>query len=269
MSDGTESQDDRRAILAAALDAANPAAFVERVLRVARTGDETTLTLTVGDRERSYSGRRVVLLAVGKAAAGMAHGAIALLGDAVTGGLVVTTVGGPQPPAGLDLLVAGHPLPDERSVEAARRTGALVDGLGENDLLLILVSGGASALLADLPPSTSLDEYIALTEGLLRSGADIGEINTVRRAAGTLKGGRLALRAVPARVVSLLLSDVVGDDPAVIGSGLTVPSPTDANDAWAVLDQHGRAPPPGIAAFLHAAATHPLYDRPCHGGAPH
>ncbi len=261
------------AIMDAALAAADPVASVEEALRGRVTVEHSVTTfafplartMTRGQGEHRYSGTRVTVLAVGKAASGMARAALALLGDAVSGGLIVTTDGAGDPVPPLETLFAGHPLPDARGVEAARRAGVLVDRLGGDDLLLVLVSGGASALLADLPDLAPLEEMVALSVALQRSGADITEINTVRRAVATLKGGRLAARAAPARVVALLLSDVVGDDLAAIGSGLTVASPTTATDALAVLKRYHIVAPPGVAAHLRVTAPAPgvsAYLRP-------
>lgn len=266
-------RDHLHVIMDAALAAADPADCVDKALRgrITVEGGVTTFAFPLQSKtsatqdERRYSGTRVTVLAVGKAAPSMARAALNVLGGAVIGGLIVTTDGaaGPVPP--LEMLRAGHPLPDARGVEAARRVSVLVDALGQDDLLLLLVSGGASALLADLPKTVTLDEAIMVTAALQHSGASITEINTVRRAMATLKGGCLAQRAAPARVVGLLLSDVVGDDLAAIGSGLTVASPTTATDALAVLERCHIVAPPGVATHLRVTAPSPgisAYLRP-------
>jgi len=237
---------DLRAILAAALEAADPGAAVRRFLRA--EGD----AVVVG--ERRIAARRVVVLAVGKAAVPMAGAALDVLGDRIDGGLVVTKKGyDVNAPRVFDTVVAGHPVPDVGSLEAARRVAALAASLGEGDLLLALLSGGASALLADPTDDITLAGLSALSEDLLRSGAAIGEMNAVRKHLSTLKGGGLARLAAPAAVAALLLSDVVGDDPSTIGSGPTVPDPTTLADVTAVLRRYAITPPARVARYLDSA----------------
>ncbi len=192
---------------------------------------------------------RVVVIAAGKAAAAMAKGALARWPDRIDRVLVV----GPDPistwsDARVRALAASHPIPDERSVVAAEAALALADDLGAGDLLVALISGGASALLASPAPGLSLAEKQAIVATLLDRGAPIREINLVRRHLSRVKGGRLALAAIPARVLSLLLSDVIGGEPSDIGSGPTVPDPTTIEDARAVLRRH--APELADAPFL-------------------
>ena len=141
---------------------------------------------------KRFEPRRVFVLAAGKAAGAMARAAEELLGEKVSGGLVVTKDGHDPGPEGFETVFASHPEPDERGVEAARRVQELAESLGEEDLLLALISGGASALLADPAASIELADLKQLTSDLLKSGADIGEINTVRKHASVLKGGGLA-----------------------------------------------------------------------------
>ncbi len=200
---------------------------------------------------------RVFVLAVGKAAVAMAGAAVELLGDGLSGGLVVTKEGSEGPVEGLEVIVASHPEPDERGEEAARRVEELLDSLEDGDVLLALVSGGASALLADVAPEVGIENLKNLTQSLLRSGAAIGEINTVRKHVSTLKGGKLVRRAAPARVVGLLLSDVVGDEPTSIASGLTAPDPTTLEDAKKVIHEYGIEPPESVSAHLDEAEETP------------
>jgi glycerate 2-kinase len=195
-------KEDLKTILEAGLAAADPKAAVLRSLRV--EGDRI-----VAD-EQGFEAERVFVLAAGKAASAMAQAAEELLGDRIAGGLVVTKDGHEAPLERLETVVASHPEPDQRGVEAARRTTELVEALGEGDLLLALISGGASALLADPAPPLELGDLKKLTGDLLRSGADIGEINAVRKHVSVLKGGGLVRLAAPARTLALLLSDVVG-----------------------------------------------------------
>src|SRR6185369_5717518 len=135
----------------------------------------------------------------------------------------------------LKVVEAAHPVPDAAGQDAARRILELVQGLSADDLVLCLISGGASALLALPAEGLTLEDKQTVNRALLRSGADIGEMNTVRKHLSAIKGGRLAAAAWPAETLSLLISDVPGDDPSVIGSGPTVADPSTFADARAVL----------------------------------
>jgi glycerate-2-kinase len=181
------------------------------------------------------------LLAVGKAASPMAVGAMGLLGDRVRSGLVITASDEAAAAAPLDVVRGDHPVPSARSERAGRRALALARGAGSEDdavQLLVLLSGGASALMAVPADGLSLDDKRASTELLLRSGADIHALNAVRKHLSAIKGGWLAAGAnVP--VMTLAISDVVGDDPSVIGSGPTVPDTSTFGDALAALDAFG------------------------------
>jgi glycerate 2-kinase len=200
---------------------------------------------------------RVFVLAAGKAAGAMARAAEELLGERLKGGLVVTKDDREASSERLETIFAAHPEPDERGVEAARKVQELAESLGERDLLLALISGGASALLADPSPPIELDDMKRLTGALLRSGAHIGEINTVRKHVSVLKGGSLVRLAAPAPTLALLLSDVVGDDPSAIASGLTAPDPTTLEEARQVLKRHGIEPPQSVAEHLESAEETP------------
>lgn len=204
---------------------------------------------------------RVFLLSAGKAAGVMSRAALGVLGDRVDGGLVVAKQGNEPPKEVLDspleVCFASHPEPDEGGVEAARRVAELAESVGEGDLLLLLLSGGASALLADPASPVELGDLKRLTGDLLRSGASIEEINTVRKHVSTLKGGRLASMAAPARTLALILSDVVGDDPAYIASGPTVADSTTLSDALGVLKAYGIVPPPSVTELLDNGSETP------------
>jgi hydroxypyruvate reductase len=180
-------------------------------------------------------GGRLVALAVGKAAARMASAAERVLGDRLDESLAVGSARADAPLVRTRFLVAGHPLPDARGLRAAREALALAERLTADDVLLVLLSGGASALLPAPVPGVSLRDKAALTSLLMRRGATIHELNAVRKHLSRLKGGGLARAAGPARVVTLALSDVVGDAPSTIGSGPTVPDPTRYRDAIAAL----------------------------------
>ena len=215
-----------RSILAEALAAANPGPLVRRHLRLRGP------VLTVAGREIDVGHGRVALLAVGKAAGRMAAAAEAVLGDRLDQALVIDTARGPRLRRAR-LLLAAHPHPDERGLRAAREAEALARALGPHDLLLVLLSGGASALLPAPPAGISLADKAAAARLLMEAGADIRELNALRRHLSRLKGGGLLRAAAPARVACLALSDVVGDAPADIGSGPVSPDPTTFDD---VLD---------------------------------
>jgi glycerate 2-kinase len=186
-----------------------------------------------GLRHRVARGRLVVI-AAGKAASSMAAAAEAALGDALTEGLAVDTAPGARLRR-VRLRLAGHPIPDERGLAAAAEVESLAAGLRSEDLLIFLLSGGASALVPAPVAGVSLADKAGVTSRLLRAGATIHEMNTVRKHLSRLKGGGLARIASPARVACLALSDVVGDDLSTIGSGPTVPDPTTYSQALDVL----------------------------------
>jgi len=165
-------------------------------------------------------------------------------------GLGVTRHGYGRPTRYLPVIEAGHPVPDKAGVSATKRVLALADAVDGNDLVLVLLSGGASANWIAPAPGVTLEQKQATTRALLRSGAAIGEMNTVRKHLSRIKGGRLALRAHPAKVVTLAISDVPGDDPAVIGSGPTVPDPTTLADARAIVQRHGFTLPEPVTRAL-------------------
>ncbi len=222
--------DDALAIAQAALAAVHP----RRLLPAALRRREAELEIG-GERLRLGPPGRVILLAVGKAGDGMAAAALPLLGQRPDAGLVVVPHGSPPADHGLPRVLAGHPLPDAASLGAGDQALALLRGLGPQDRVLLLLSGGASALLEALPPGLDLDDLRSLTHALQRAGADIGELNTVRRALSRVKGGRLARAAAPAEFWTLALSDVPGDAPERIGSGPGVPDPSPRGAAAALL----------------------------------
>ncbi len=170
-------------------------------------------------------------------------------------GFVVTPNGYALPTRTIEVIEAAHPVPDEAGEAAARRALALAAGLGADAELIVLLSGGASALWVAPAPGVALAEKQALTRALLSSGAGIAEMNTVRKHLSAIKGGRLALAAAPARVLTLAVSDVPGDDPSVIGSGPTVGDPTSRQDAASILKRFGIAPSPAIARALADSAN--------------
>ena len=205
---------------------------------------------------------RTLVLGAGKAGGAMAAAVDQLWPqDAPISGLVVTRYQHIPPAyrdrqsqgqARIEVVEAAHPVPDEAGRRAAQRILAAASGLSEDDLVLCLVSGGASALLAAPAEGVSFEDKQAINKALLRSGAAIGEMNCVRKHLSAIKGGRLAAACAPARVVTLLISDVPGDDPAVIGSGPTVPDPTTCADALAIFRRHGIDIPAPVRAALEA-----------------
>ena len=205
---------------------------------------------------------RTVVVGAGKAAAAMAK-AVEDHWEGPLSGLVVTRYGHGVACSKIEVVEAGHPIPDEAGAAAAARILELVQGLSADDLVLFLGSGGGSALLTLPAPGITLQDKQALTRSLLKSGAAIGEINAVRKHLSAIKGGRIALAAAPARVLGLLICDVADGDPASIASGPTVPDPTTRDDARAVLARHGVAMPPNVARRLgDSAAETPKPGRP-------
>ena len=200
---------------------------------------------------------RTVVVGAGKAAAAMAQAVEAHWpADRPLSGLVVTRYGhGVGELPRITVVEASHPVPDAAGEDAARRMLGLLEGLRPEDLVLCLMSGGASALLALPARGVDLAAKQAVNRALLRSGAGIGDMNCVRKHLSAIKGGRLAQAAAPAQVVTLMISDVPGDDPSVIGSGPTVPDETTLADARAVLARYGIEPPPAVAAWLQDPAA--------------
>jgi hydroxypyruvate reductase len=203
---------------------------------------------------------RTLVLGAGKAGGAMAAAVDALWPkDAPLSGVVVTRYDHVPPayrqtPGRIEVVEASHPVPDAAGRNAARRILDLSQGLTADDLVLCLVSGGASALLSLPAPGLTLEDKQAVNKALLASGAAIDEMNCVRKHLSAIKGGRLAARCAPARVVTLLISDVPGDDPSVIGSGPTVPDATTCADALRILARYGIALPTAARAGLDSGA---------------
>ncbi len=197
---------------------------------------------------------RLILLAAGKAAGAMTEVAeahyLARMPAERLAGLAVTRHGYGRPTRQIEVVEAGHPVPDAAGLAAARRTLDLAAQAQAGDLVLVLMSGGASANWIAPAPGVSFADKQAMNRALLRSGAHIGEMNAVRKHLSRIKGGRLALLAAPARVLTLAISDVPGDDPAVIGSGPTVPDPTTLAEARAVVTRYRLELPPAVAQAL-------------------
>lgn len=225
-----------RQMLAAAIDSAQPARCVPPHL----------------PRPDEVRGRLVVIGA-GKASAAMAramedhwHGPLS--------GLVVTRYGYEVVCERIEIVQAAHPVPDAAGLRAAQRVLDTVQGLSADDVVLCLISGGGSALLPLPLPGLTLEDKQAVNRALLASGATISEMNTVRRHLSAIKGGRLAAACHPARVITLLLSDVPGDQPLDIASGPTVPDPTTCADALAIVERHGMSLPASVMQVLRSGA---------------
>jgi glycerate 2-kinase len=192
---------------------------------------------------------RTIVVGAGKGAAAMAK-AVEVNWSGPLSGLVVTRYEHGADCRAIEVVEAGHPVPDAAGQQAAERMLGLVHGLSEDDLVLCLISGGGSSLLAVPAPGISLADKQAVTRALLRSGTPISEINCVRKHLSSVKGGRLALAAAPASVVSLIISDVPGDDPSIIASGPTVADPSTREDALAILDKYAIQMPDTVRAWL-------------------
>ncbi len=181
---------------------------------------------------------KLLVISVGKAAAAMALQAEHQLGDLITEGICVAKYHHALPLKKIELMEAGHPIPDEKSIQAGEKISRLLKNASEKDIVLVLLSGGASALMEDLPEGCSLNDIQQAVGCLMQCGAGIHEINTVRKHISKLKGGGLAKVAFPAKVHTLILSDVIGDNLDVIASGPTVPDTSTFSDASCVLDKY-------------------------------
>ncbi len=195
---------------------------------------------------------RTIVIGCGKAAAAMAR-AVETHWHERLEGLVVTRYGHHVATQQIEVVEAAHPVPDAAGQDAAKRMLAMVQDLSEDDMVLFLVSGGGSALMTLPAPGITLEDKRQINSQLLRSGANITEMNCVRKHISAIKGGRLAAAAEPAKVVTLAISDIPGDDPAVIASGPTVPDPTTFDDALAILEKYKIREPAGVIAHLRAA----------------
>jgi hydroxypyruvate reductase len=196
---------------------------------------------------------RTLVIGAGKGAAAMAK----VVEDHWQGdisGLVVTRYGHGIACKRIEVVEAAHPVPDEAGRRAAGRMLQMVQGLSADDLVLCLISGGGSSLLALPAEGITLEQKQALNKALLRSGAAIGEMNCVRKHLSAIKGGRLALACAPARVVTLMISDVPGDDPGIIASGPTLPDATTCADALAILRKYGIEVPDNVRQHLESGA---------------
>ncbi|HEY6341637.1 MAG TPA: glycerate kinase [Bryobacteraceae bacterium] len=225
-------------IFRAALKAADP----ERAVREHFHFDGEIIRV---GRERLHASAfdRIQVIGAGKASAAMALALETILGRRISGGLV-NVPDGPLPKLRrIELHPSGHPIPDRRGEQGARRMLAIAEAAGARDLLICLISGGASALMPVPSPGITLQRKRGITRSLLRAGASIHEMNAVRKHLSRIKGGQLARAAFPAIMLTLILSDVVGDDPSVIGSGPTIADPSTREDAIRILKKYRVALP--------------------------
>ena len=237
---------DTRAVLRAMFDAAVAAADPMRI---------------VPDHLPARPKGRLVVVGAGKASARMAQ-AVEAHWDGPVEGVVVTRYGHAAPCQHIRIIEASHPVPDQAGVEATDAILDAVSGLGPDDRVLSLISGGGSALLIAPAGEITLEEKRGINSALLKSGAAIGEMNTVRKHLSRVKGGGLAVAAYPAPVLSLMISDVPGDDPAIIASGPTVGTTTRAADALAILNRYGIELPASVRAHLASGEGPPRHDDP-------
>ena len=227
----------------------NPREFLESLFRATIAAAQPRLC--VPPNLPSPPKGRLIVVGAGKASAAMAAAAEQhYAGQVQLEGLIVTRDGHGVPCTRIEIVEAAHPVPDLRAPQAAARMLALAASAGPDDLVLALMSGGGSALLALPQAPVTLDEFRALTSALLRSGANITEMNAVRKHLSRIAGGRLTVAAAPAPIVTLAISDVPGDDPSTIGSGPTVPDPTSLAEARRVLAKYAIMPAAAIAARL-------------------
>jgi len=182
--------------------------------------------------------KNVYIVGFGKASASMSQALESILGARITGGCVITKYGHSVPQRFIEIIEAGHPVPDENGLRGTERILSIVNQAGKDDLVICLISGGGSALLADVPKGSTLEDLKLLNSLLLKTGASITEINCIRKHLSKVKGGLLSKAAYPARLVSLIISDVIGDPLDVIASGPTTPDPTTFADAVSILKKY-------------------------------
>jgi hydroxypyruvate reductase len=234
------------------LESSMSKAFLENLFRVAVARAQPALAIGAALPERPRG--RTIVVGAGKASAQMAQ-AFEAAWDGPFAGVVVTRYGFGAPTRQIEVLEASHPVPDAASEAAARRLLETVAGLTADDLVVALISGGGSALLAAPGPGMSLADEQAVNAALLASGAPIGAMNVVRTQLSAIKGGRLAAAAAPARVATLVVSDVPGDDPALVASGPTIPSAAGRAEARAIVERYGIALPAAAARLLASDAN--------------
>lgn len=242
----------------AGIEAADPERAIENAVAI-EDGH-----LLVGEASYDLSEyEELVVLGGGNAGGRMASAVEGVLGERVSRGVVVTDA--PKETVRIDVLPGDHPVPSERGAESTRAMLELADEVGEKTLVVVLISGGGSALMPAPAGDVTLDALQEVTESLLASGAEIGEINAVRKHCSAFKGGQLARRAAPATVISLIVSDVIGNDLSTIASGPTAPDETAFADAQEMLTRYRIDPPEEIAARLDRGARGEIEETPDEG----
>jgi hydroxypyruvate reductase len=239
-------------VLSDAVAAVNPYQAVSQHMRIAKN-----IILSGGMEYNLSHFKRIFLVGAGKAGTPMATAVRDILGDRLTQGIVAVKDGHASKIEGVEIIEASHPLPDERGVAGTQKIIDLLNTTEENDLVICVISGGGSAILTAPLTGLGLAGLRTLTNQLLASGADIHEINTIRKHLSQIKGGQLAHLAHPAQLLTLILSDVVGDNLDIIASGPTVPDPSTCADAQAILDKYAipssypfiKTPKPGNPIF--------------------
>ena len=244
-----------REIWEAALFAANPSTSLHKAIQLSDG------LMHVAGRRLPLKGR-VIVVGAGKAAARMAQVVEEILGTHLSDGLVVTKYDHGLPLRRVRLVEAGHPIPDENGVHAVKQMRSLLQGLSPNDIVLSLISGGGSALWPAPAEGISLEEKQGITQQLLRAGATIQELNGVRKHLSSVKGGQLARWASPARVISLIMSDVIGDPLDFIASGPTAPDTTSFQDAENTIRKYAVQPAQSIRERLRAGALGQIPENP-------
>ena len=254
-----EMRQDAQAIFRAGVDAVAPEAAIRAHCR--RDGQCLQVGTQIYDLARY---KKVWIIGTGKAAAAMARTLEDMLGDRIAGGLITVKYGHLAPLHTVRVIEAGHPLPDANGCQGAREILALAAAAGPQDLVLCLISGGGSALLPLPGKGLTLEDKQAANRVLLSCGAAIHEMNTIRKHLSAIKGGRLAAAVHPAALVTLVLSDVVGDDLDVIASGPTVPDPSTFTDALAIVDRYHIAAelPDAVVRYLKKGVTGELDESP-------
>ena len=244
-----------RLIWEAALHAANPATCIPKFMHM------NNGVLAIGGKAIPVSGR-IIVVGAGKASARMAQVVEEILGNRITGGLVVTKYGHGLPLKRLRVVEAGHPIPDAAGIRAVQEMRELLSGLSEDDTVLCLISGGGSALWPAPAEGITLEEKQDVTQMLLRAGATIRDLNAVRKHLSDIKGGQLARWASPARLLSLIMSDVIGDPLDFIASGPTAPDTTSFSDALAVIQKYGIDVPMAVAERFREGIRGQIPDTP-------
>jgi len=238
-----------------------PEKLITRILRLEGQ------VLKAGDYEITLEGiRDIYVIGAGKASAAMGHYVETVLGDRISGGHIVVKYDHSCKLGRIEVSEAGHPVPDENGFRASVRIREIAEKAGENDLVICLLSGGGSSLMADIPDGLLPEELYIINNLLIRSGASINEINCVRKHLSNLKGGQLARIVWPARLLTLIISDVIGDPPEVIASGPTVPDPSTFRDALRVIEDFELKPDltTGLIKYLSdgAEGLHPETPKP-------